>query len=284
MVRGRFDVERMYLDKWQMHLAMTDAQISELNIPQAQLLVSLAGSSFSQHKSWYIKPIYTWGGHSITRISSTGDRWTMKDSKGLETTFQNTNQLLWALKSTYPPEATIAQVHAPVALYKRRPFDIRTLYQRDHDEKWIFAGWLARVGSEKSIVSNIGTGHGEVIPTKRVLSQLYQNKQQLHRVTQRIKRLGSEICHVLDSYHTFDEVGIDFGLDKHGGVWLFEVNTNDRLGGPSHELFRHLPNQVVYEAIEKRYMARRDREFRSLVRDLSNYAKNTAHPDGGGIR
>ena len=37
---------------------------------------------------------------------------------------------------------------------------------------------------------------------------------------------------MLDQYHFFMEVGLDFALDHNGNLWIIEVNTDDLKGGP----------------------------------------------------
>lgn len=47
-------------------------------------------------------------------------------------------------------------------------------------------------------------------------------------------------------------MGIDFGIDELHNLWVIEVNTDDALGGPSHDLFAQLPDPTLFEAIQAR--------------------------------
>ena len=54
---------------------------------------------------------------------------------------------------------------------------------------------------------------------------------------------------MLDQYHFFTEVGLDFALDHRGNLWIIEVNTDDTQGGPDPYLFSLLPDQSYYDKI-----------------------------------
>ncbi|GMA57190.1 YheC/D-like protein [Alicyclobacillus sacchari] len=272
MPRPTLDEQRYFLDKWQMYLAMQEAHLNGLHLPNTYLLPQISIQLLEQFSSWYIKPVETWGGNQIARVTRhASGLWRFESSDGESRAFSHPVDLLSVLLTMYVPERTIVQQTAPVLTLSGRPFDIRTLCQRDHLDAWIVAGHLARVGSVNSIVSNIGTGHGEVLPTIQLLRQVYQNRDLSGRVLRRLRRVSLDICRVLDTYAEFDEVGIDFGLDRHGRIWLFEVNTNDRLGKPSHELFLQLPDRRLYDAIEERAKRRQERWFRRLLRDVGRF-------------
>lgn len=254
--RGQLDMNRLFLDKWQMYLALTEANLPNLNLPYTQLLQHTSPGMLDRFDAWYIKPCHTWGGNDIARLNRRKSGWALQFSSGLRITPQNALEALEALQNRYPLNTTIVQQEAPVAKWRGRTFDVRVLCQRDQRDQWLVAGTLVRVGGLGSIVSNIGTGHGKVLPTSAVLQQLYQKQPTRRALTKKLNTTSLAICHALDTYYPFEEVGIDYGLDELGGIWLFEVNTNDRLGGPSHDLFSQLPNTRVYEAIEARSRAR----------------------------
>ncbi|MFD1673569.1 YheC/YheD family protein [Alicyclobacillus fodiniaquatilis] len=276
MTRGQLHPDRRYLDKWQMHLALTHAAIQGLHLPATKLLAHIQASDFQQCASWYVKPLGTWGGQHIAKIEKGNMGWQMKQDGRYEQ-FPDEMTLLQRLYAAYAPTETIVQQTAPVATLTGKPFDVRVLCQRDAKDTWLIAGWLARVGREDSIVSNIGTGHGQVLPLPHLLKQLYKDKDKGRHVKQKLQRHSLAICRMLDTYHAFEEVGIDFGLSAQGQVWLFEVNTNDMLGGPSHELFKALPDNKLYTEITARADARQRQFLHDLLHDITHYESSAFH-------
>ncbi|GMA63961.1 YheC/YheD family protein [Alicyclobacillus fastidiosus] len=270
MTRGQIDLNRMYLDKWQMHIALSHDVVQGLKLPSTKLLSQCTTVDLNKHTAWYVKPINTWGGHQISKFEKADDQgWVLRHQTGFAQRYRHIAQLVQGLRFIYDPTATIVQQAAPVATWRNRPFDIRVLCQRESG-RWVFAGSLARVAAQGSLVSNLGTGHGEVVPTREVLNVLYPKRSKQSRVQQRLKQCSLRICEILDSYASFDEVGVDYGLSPEGQVWLFEVNTNDRLGGPSRALFAELPDKTTYEQIETRAEAIRREWFSQLVREIMN--------------
>ncbi|MFB5190523.1 YheC/YheD family protein [Alicyclobacillus fastidiosus] len=268
MTRGQIDLSRMYLDKWQMHLALSHDIVQGLKLPFTQLLSQCMTNDFTKYNAWYVKPINTWGGHQIAKCERSGEQaWILRQQTGPVQRYRHIAQLVQDLTLMYDPIATIVQQAAPVATWRNRPFDIRVLCQRESD-CWVFAGSLARVAAQGSLVSNLGTGHGDVFPTREVLEVLYPKRSKQSRVLQHLKQYSLRICEILDSYAQFDEVGVDYGLSHEGQIWLFEVNTNDRLGGPSRELFAKLPDKTTYEQIEARAEANRQAWLSQLVSEI----------------
>lgn len=271
MTRGKLNPERLYLDKWQMHLALEDANIPLVQLPETVPLNHFKDVDIYRHETWYVKPINTWGGHHIAKISKYDGDWLLVFQDGHPEPYRTHIQLMNRVRKQYDPLATILQQGAPVTNFHGRPFDIRVLCQRGDDNEWLIAGSLVRAGHVDSIVSNIQTGHGEVLEVDHVLSQLYQKSPTIRWIKNNLDTISTAICSVLDEYWQFDEVGLDFGLTAKGAIWLFEVNTNDTCGGPSHELFMYLPNKSIYEAIEARGDARRRRWFEELMKDIIDF-------------
>ncbi|WAH37298.1 YheC/YheD family protein [Alicyclobacillus dauci] len=271
MTRGQLNPERLNLDKWQMHLALEDAKIPQVNLPDTVLLHNFKDMYIRRHRTWYVKPVNTWGGHQIAKIDRRETDWSFQPQGGRTELYRSPLRLLNRVRQQYDPLATILQQGAPVTNLNGRPFDIRVLCQRGDDNQWLIAGSLARVGRKDSIVSNIGTGHGEVFAVDSLLSQLYQNKSVRSRIKHTLDDISNAICSMLDGYWQFEEVGLDLGLTAKGSVWLFEVNTNDTWGGPSHELFMHLPDKSIYEAIEARADKRRRRWLAELMKEIIDH-------------
>jgi len=70
------------------------------------------------------------------------------------------------------------------------------------------------------------------------------------------------------------EVGIDFGIDHHGRLWLIEVNTDDLTGGPDSSLFQQLPNQKYYHEIIKRNEKNNELTVKKVFEYYEKYVKH----------
>ena len=160
----------------------------------------------------------------------------------------------------------IVQQAAPLVRLDGHPFDFRVHMQREQDERWVCSGMLARIGGAHSIVSNVGISKGQVVPVEEILSALFKDQPDvMKRIVRQLRKVGRCICRILDHYHDFNEIGVDLGVDRSGRLWLIEVNTNDRLGGPSIEMFALLQDKTPYLEILRRYENRQWEMVRLLL-------------------
>lgn len=267
MVVARLDPIRMNLNKWEMHKALQYLKIPYVHLPETIIATPQNLTRFLEHQHQvYIKPVGTWGGHKIARITQRP-----APLKHQVSTWQPQNSMyVWQQQGNHPISfATpmelqahylfaysntfcIAQTAAPIQKFQERPFDVRLLMQRELNNAWTTAGSVVRIGGQGAIVSNIGISQGEVMSFDTLCQKLKLNRTTQRRVERRLKQAGLAICSALAPYRHFNEIGIDFGLGQDHELWVIEVNTDDALGGPSHELFANLPDKRIYHEIEAR--------------------------------
>ena len=122
-----------------------------------------------------------------------------------------------------------------------RPFDLRVLMQKDGNGRWSETGSAVRRGATDSITSNLHGG-GEALPAAPALTQWFgaeragQLLPELSAVSQRLAaRLEERAGRLV-------ELGLDFGLDRSGRLWLLEANSK-----PGRKIFALTDNQVADE-------------------------------------
>jgi hypothetical protein len=267
------DPERQFINKWEMYKLLIKHSIKNIKIPETRLLAddSLA-SMITDYPLLYIKPIATWGGSDISTIQMNRGflEWTLQGKE--EIIFKDLKEAYNEINQYYHNKTSIIQRGIPAIHYDGRPFDIRTHLYKELDGSWIYAGDLIRIGGEGSLVSNIGISNGSVKPTDGVISLLF-TEQKPYFSKDLLKTVSFDICKMLDSYHSFTEVGLDFALDQNGNLWIIEVNTDDLKGSPDRELFSLLPDQSVYEKIMN-YRAKMYEEWiQSMVDSFEDYLK-----------
>lgn len=269
MAKATLDPDRGYLDKWQMYRALSGEDIGPCRLPET--IISSDPNWYqlpTKYTTVYIKPLNSWGGNGVSVIYRQPEgtySWKTLQTEYLHLTREQLNQRIEPL---FASQLHIVQQGAPLARYHDRPFDVRALWQRD-SQHWVFAGALCRVGGQDAIVSNIGTGHGEVQPIQKIFADILPRRKRPAFVLANVRAAGRQITRLLSEYRDFVEVGIDFGISHTGQLWLIEVNTDDALGGPSHDLFKELTDQTIYQQIEQRTYARNLEWVRNLFQELS---------------
>lgn len=270
MAEGILDPERGSLNKWEMYKVLRDGALGDCRLPytapwQPQTFADI----LSRFHQLYLKPLGTWGGRgiSLVTVNNSGIRWTSQGADSQQ--FPSSRQLVAHLLTVYTPLTAIVQQAAPLLRCNGRVFDIRVLMQRELDDSWITAGMLCRVGGDDAVVSNVGISQGSVWPLQKALRaalpRRLQTRKQLAKIEDQLAATSHNICEQLTPYRHFHEVGIDFGIDELGHLWLIEVNTDDALGAPSHELFAKLPDASIYEEIQRRRQAYQMQTVRWLL-------------------
>jgi YheC/D like ATP-grasp len=271
------DPEREFINKWEMYKLLTLHSIKNIKIPETRLFAkdSLA-SMLTDYPLLYIKSIATWGGEDISTVQKNGSffEWTIQGKEAI--IFKDFEETYNQIDQFYHDKTTIIQRGIPAIHYDGRPFDIRShLYKEIDGCSWTYAGDLIRIGGEGSLVSNIGISNGSVKPTDELIALLFP-EQNHHFSKDILKTVSLEICEMLDQYHFFTEVGLDFALDQNGNLWIIEVNTDDLKGGPDLELFSLLPDQSVYERIIKQKAKIYDSWIQFMVHSFDDYLKEKA--------
>jgi hypothetical protein len=144
----------------------------------------------------------------------------------------------------------IVQQTIPLSTLKGRCYDIRVMMMRDAGDIWRYSGMLAKVAGPSSIVTNVLRGRGYATTVRFALdhSDLPKNVNK-KRLEQDLIRLSYAICRRFNLYKYTSQIGIDFGIDVRGKLWLIEVNFDF----PSHALFARLPDQTMYRLIKRRH-------------------------------
>lgn len=270
------DPDREFINKWEMYKLLTLHSLKNIEIPETRLFTkdSLA-SMLTDYPLVYIKSIATWGGKDISTVHKNGSffEWTIQGKEAL--TFKNFEETYKQIDQFYHDKITIIQRGIPAIRYNGRPFDIRSHLYREMDGSWIYAGDLIRIGGEGSLVSNIGISNGSVKPTDELIALLFPN-QNHHFTKDILKNVSLEICKMLDKFHFFTEVGLDFALDQNGNLWIIEVNTDDLKGCPDLELFSLLPDQSVYERIMNQKAKIYDNWIQFMIHSFDDYLKEKA--------
>lgn len=107
---------------------------------------------------------------------------------------------------------------------KNEPYDIRSHVQKDGNGQWKITRMYPRIGSKKSILSNISTG-GRTLNLAQFLSEEF-GEQKAKEYSVKLEKLSLEIVENIDRVYNYsiDELGLDLAFDKSGRIWMHEAN------------------------------------------------------------
>lgn len=107
---------------------------------------------------------------------------------------------------------------------QEEPYDIRVLTQKEQTGTWSLTGCAARIGKKNSLTSNLHGG-GKAYKAFPYLNSQF-GKAKAKEIMNTITHLSTIIPNHLEaSFGRLAELGIDYGVDKQGRVWIIEVNS-----------------------------------------------------------
>jgi YheC/D like ATP-grasp len=133
------------------------------------------------------------------------------------------------IRQAFNKKLYILQENIDLATYKKRPFDLRVVVQRDHTGEWVVAGILCKVSPSKDqFVTNISQGGSSLSFDQVVKGHSYLSYKQAY---EDISSLTLNMAKHLEQYtdHIAD-IAFDIALDKKGKPFFIESNFRGRYG------------------------------------------------------
>lgn len=109
-----------------------------------------------------------------------------------------------------------------------RPFDLRTIVQKDRRGEWVSVITFVRWAAPDQVASNTSQG-GEVFTPDNFLKRFSSQLHGFSGMEGEADTVALQVAEVLESHlGSLGEVGVDIGLDRDGRPWVFEANTKPR--------------------------------------------------------
>ncbi len=138
----------------------------------------------------------------------------------------------------------IIQPYLTLTNYLDEAYDIRSLVQKNGSGLWQITGIAVRRGQRGSITSNLhGGGTAEEV---RPFLEAEFGGMRSDELIARIQQLSLQIPPILEEHHgRLFELGIDFGIDHEGRIWILEVNSK-----PGRAVFAQLKDKpAIFKSI-----------------------------------
>lgn len=194
----------------------------------------------------FLKPVSGSHGKGALHIKRLADSYEIKGrtahNKPFAIALRGDAQLIRWLKRFMRLRNYIMQPYLTLLTKAGEAYDIRSLMQKNDTGRWKHTGMAVRKGMPGSMTSNLhGGGKAEeVLPFLEdafgmPLGRLMQ---------QHIVELSHAISLCLERYYgRLFELGIDYGIDQQGQIWVLEVNSK-----PGRAIFTHLQNSELRKA------------------------------------
>lgn len=169
-----------------------------------------------------LKPSRSNMGKDVYTLKRVGNEYLLST----DTTTKAYNHIEFAsvLKQTFLNRLFIVQPYIESKTKEGHPFDIRIHTRKDRNGNWKTVKIYPRIGIGRSITSNISQGGGISNINTFLKSQFGDRWEVVKNNINSISKMFPQQFQKLYKY-SIDALGIDFGIDPSGKLWLFEVNT-----------------------------------------------------------
>ncbi|QTM98603.1 hypothetical protein ERJ70_04400 [Sediminibacillus dalangtanensis] len=137
-------------------------------------------------------------------------------------------------------EGYVAQQEIDLVQKRKSPLDFRVHVNKNHRNSWEVPLICAKFAGKGSLTTHLKRG-GKVLLVEEVFGE-----EDGKKIKKRLETMALLVAGIIEKNYpsTIGEIGIDFGIDKEGRVWLFEVNSK-----PGYGVFQHPKLQEQAETV-----------------------------------
>lgn len=266
-------------NKWTVYTTLAKSTRFKPYLPHTRLYTSSSdlNDMLRRYPLLYLKPINGTGGRGILRIERSKDGTVLIQGRDhsrriispqrVRIPVLHSRLASWELKQ----KKYLVQQGIQLKLSDGRVHDYRMLVQKNGEGQWEVTGCAGRIGASRSITSNLHGG-GKAATMLALLRPWVGSESRAESVKQEAYDFGVDVAAYLESqFNRLCELALDIAIDRHGNIWLLEVNPK-----PAREVFaqsgeRHTYNTAIIRPLEYAMWVFRNRQQRrsSLSRDAT---------------
>jgi len=142
--------------KWELHGEYSKHPHLRKLLPQTSILTRHSLSTFiKDYGAVYIKGNTSHTGSNIIKAWKTTQGYRFVKERGKPVNAYSIGDLYYKVKAGRASESILIQKAIDLASINGRPFSIRLMLMRDGQRRWTYAGMIAKVSGEGSVISNV---------------------------------------------------------------------------------------------------------------------------------
>lgn len=227
--------------KWEMHRLLSRDPGLAPHLPDTRRLVrpEAVAERLETMSRLFLKPSSGSQGRgtaAVERLAPGRYRITARDgaNRPIEQLISGTPGLTEWVRRFAAGRAYLVQPYLELQSPEGFAWDVRSLVQKNGSGSWELTGMAVREGGSGSVTSNLhGGGHAREV--RPFLEQRF-GKERAQTILGRLDFLSGRIPAALEAgFGRLAELGLDFGVDRNGEVWIIEANSK-----PGRSVFREL--------------------------------------------
>lgn len=169
-----------------------------------------------------IKPIRGGGGYGVIKVVYSNGRYGFTYMSRTQW-FRSFDAMFKGLNRCKVRRDYIIQQGINLARIGGRPIDYRVKVAKQGG-RWVYRSMLGRLARPGLFVTNLCKG-GTQLSARQGLSRSLRRVPVSHKLAE-MRRLTNRCVGIMESaFPGIAELGFDYGIDKNGKIWIFEVNT-----------------------------------------------------------
>lgn len=222
-----------FLDKCEVQEKLVVHAIAHRYLPEGTVFAGPETLALfaDRHRQIYLKPSSGSLGRRIIKISKEGEqfkyKYRTKDGVIIEGEQRGAAELVKILRPVMENRVYLMQQAVPLALYEGREFDIRLLMQKDRFGRWRRTKAYVRIVQPGGLTANLNGGAVAKSIVEVIRQVFNEDFLQPAGIGENIRRAAEEVALAVEECFPgiWAELGLDFGIDVHGKLWLIEVNS-----------------------------------------------------------
>ncbi|MBB3108416.1 glutathione synthase/RimK-type ligase-like ATP-grasp enzyme [Paenibacillus phyllosphaerae] len=218
------ELGRQLASKW----AKTEALLSHGRIaphipPTRRFTSDNLRSMLSSHGMVVVKPVKGAGGHGVIKVTREGAAGYTYTYYSMTKRFDNFEAMFRSLDRKRKGRRYLIQKGIRLATIGGRPIDYRVKYVKE-DGVWRIRAIVGRLAKPGLFVTNLCRGGELLSGSEGIRRSLSPGKVASKKREMRV--LTHIATGILESrFPGIGQLGFDFGIDRNGKLWIFEVNT-----------------------------------------------------------
>lgn len=214
---------RQLASKW----AKTEALLSHPGLaghipPTTRYSADQLRRMLAVHGMVVLKPVVGSGGIGLIKVMRTGLGYAYVHKQQTRR-FGTFDALVNALRGWTSRKNYLIQKGIWLAEVNGRPIDYRVKYVRTR-KGWEYRAVVGRIARRGLFVTNLSQGGEMVMAGQGIRASL--GPSYVKEKKRKMKELTAIATHVLvQRFPGLSQLGFDYGIDRQGKIWLFEVNT-----------------------------------------------------------
>jgi glutathione synthase/RimK-type ligase-like ATP-grasp enzyme len=231
-------------DKWENYTILRSSEVREC-IPSTYLYHKISLISLLEEKKVLIlKPCKGSLGNKVYLLNTTEDNEFQISEQTYTPRYRTTDRKEFQLevRKLVGLKKFILQQYIDLDKMNEHTYDIRIVVQKNIDGKWEISGGYSRIALKNYYVTN---AHRKVIS----ITELIEGN---NKITEEIYQEMGKICLLAaksmeKGIGHLGEIGVDFGLDYKGNLWIIEIN-----GKPQKSVFNKLKSDELSKTVHIR--------------------------------